>query len=362
MKIVADANIPWVQHYFGFDADIILKPGREIVREDVQDADILLVRSVTQVNEKLLKNTAVKFVGSATLGFDHLDLDWLQQAGIRWSLAKGSNAQAVVEYVICTIAALQKMNFLTDKKMRAGIIGAGEIGQRVAIVLKFLGFEVVLCDPFRPDLGVVPLSELNDLDFITLHTPLTRTGDYPTYHLLQKDFFTRQKKNCILLNTARGSVINFEDLKQYGEELVWCLDVWENEPEIDFKVLDLALLATPHIAGYSVQSKYRGIEMLYQAAVQQGVLADTAEEDVPYPTQEIDCENAKMDWRDAVLKIFDPRDLTQTMKQRLIEGVKAFDQLRKEFNFRNEFAFVKMKNMTMSATDKKILAFFGIDA
>ncbi len=357
MKIVADENIPNVQHYFG--ADVTLKPGRHIVREDLLAADMLLVRSVTQVNEALLAGTPVKFVGSATIGSDHLDIAWLNQANIAWALASGSNASAVMEYVACCIAALQKMNFLTEKKIRAAVIGVGDIGSRVAALLTLMGFEVILCDPFRTDLQSVSLQELSDVDLVTLHTPLTHDGLHPTYHLLDQHFFARQKKNCILLNTGRGATVDFSDLKMYGQSCIWCFDVWENEPLIDFSVLQPAVLATPHIAGYSIQSKYRGIEMLYQAALQQKRIPAVSQE-VTYPTHTISFAHRSVDWRDVVLSIFDPALMTQTMKQRLMEDVDAFDVLRKEFNERHEFGFVKVSDAILTKSDLNVLTFLGL--
>jgi erythronate-4-phosphate dehydrogenase len=344
MKIVADENIPLVDYYFGSCGQLILKPGRAITHDDLLDADILLVRSVTLVNRDLLHGTSVKFVGSTTTGADHMDTHWLNQADIHWSVATGCNRIAVVEYVISVIAALQKMNLLQQKNSRAGVIGVGAIGQQVAEKLKILGFDVLLCDPFRSmqekNFTGVRLEDFTDLDFITLHTPLTYEGAYPTYHLIDKDFMQRQKKNCVLLNTGRGNVIHFTDLKEYGEELIWCLDVWENEPNIDLDVLQKALIATPHIAGYSVQSKYRGIEMIYQAALKHGVIAGQGVLPIIYPQYELPLIESLCDWRDVVLAIYNPLITTKHMQQELLKNKHGFDGLRKHFPDRHEFNFV----------------------
>ncbi|HSW93158.1 MAG TPA: 4-phosphoerythronate dehydrogenase [Gammaproteobacteria bacterium] len=351
MKIVADENIPLVEHYFGESGELILKSGRAIQRSDVIDADILLVRSVTRVDETLLKNTAVKFVGSATSGADHLDTVWLDQEKIRWCIAAGCNAMAVAEYVICVIAALQKMDYLRHQKIRAGVVGVGRIGSLVAEKLAYLGWEIVLCDPFRKDILSTPFEELADLDFITFHTPLTRTGLYPTYHLVQKNFLEKQKKNCILLNAGRGDVFSFEALKQYGRDIKWCLDVWEGEPIIDQTVLENALIATPHIAGYSRQGKIRGTDMIYQQAMQQTV------SEIIYPTRTFSVSTAK-DWRDVVLNIFDPVVTTNAMKK----NPEHFDELRKKYADRDEFGFVTLDNMRLPEADvlllKKLAHFF----
>lgn len=344
MKVVADENIPLVEHYFGSVGELLLKPGRLITRDDLFDADILLTRSVTRVDKLLLHDTPVKFVGSTTAGADHFDTEWLNQAGIEWSIAYGCNATAVAEYVACIIAALQKEGFLQSSSLRAGVVGVGHVGHEVAEKLKALGFDLVLCDPWRginePLFPHVSIENFTDLDFISLHTPLIHQGRFPTYHLIEKTFLSRQKINCILLNAGRGEVVSFEDLKKYGTHLHWCLDVWENEPNIDIDVLKRALLATPHIAGYSIQAKIRGIEMIYQAAISKNIIPS-----FPIPPVEMqfyELTEAFSDWKDFVLKIYDPRKTSSLMKKTLLKFPDRFDYLRKHFPERYEFAFVKL--------------------
>ncbi len=345
MKIVADENILLLDYYFP-DADIVLKPGRALVREDVIDADILLVRSVTKVGAALLHNTAVKFVGSTTAGIDHLDTAWLDQAGIVWTGAKGCNAIAVVEYIISIIAALQQENLLVQKNLRAAVVGVGEIGSLVAAVLKKLNFEVLLCDPWRSkeekDFLGVTLNDIADVDFITLHTPLTHTGEFPTHHLIDKDFLTRQKPGCVLVNSSRGEVIQSTDLKQFGQHLIWCLDVFDNEPNIDLTILQKTHLATPHIAGYSLQSKYRGIEQVYRFAVDKKIITDNILPPSPLlnagKKDFTHClERFEKPWQEKVLAVFDPRITSKKMKELLLEEYSTFDQLRKKYIERVEY-------------------------
>ncbi len=358
IKIVADEAIPLVKHYFSDQGDLLLKSGREITHKDVLSADILLIRSVTKVDKNLLQNTKVKFVGSVSAGMDHLDTEWLQQNNINWYAAKGCNATSVVEYVICVIAALQKMGFLTNKKLRAGVVGVGTIGRQVVEKLKILGFDVIQCDPPRAeqeaDFRSTSLEDFSELDLITLHTPLTYQGKYATHHLIDKKFLQRQKKNCVLLSAGRGSVINFADLKLYGEHLIWCLDVWENEPLIDCEVLQSAVIATPHIAGHSVQAKQRGVEMVYQK------LVDKEKLKVKFPTKTIALRDKIMDWRDVVLKIYDPTKTTREMKEKLLENESAFDLLRNNFSEKYEFGYVKIENAKLSMQDQEILHQLGI--
>lgn len=366
MRIVADENIPAIENYFGGNGELILKPGRFITRDDLLSADMLLVRSVTKVNYDLLHDTPVKFVGSVTTGLDHLDVAWLEQEGIRWSAAQGCNTTAVVEYVISVAALLQTKSILPIKKLRAAVVGVGRVGSQVVEKLKILGFDVVLCDPLRAevenDFVSTPIESLEDMDLITLHTPLTEGGSYPTYHMVNKKILQNQKKNCVFLNTSRGSVIDFSDLKEYGQQLYWCLDVWENEPYVDFEVLELAEISTPHIAGYSIQSKFRGIEMLYYAARQLGLLSEKSIEPVEFPKTSISFHQANVSWQDVVLKIFNLQAMTDLMKQTLLEdnSEKVFDVLRKNFNERYEFKYVSIEDAIMREEDREILKQLGL--
>lgn len=364
MKIVADENIPLLDHYFGDLGQLIVKPGRAITPADVRDADLLLVRSVTHVDKHLLENSSVKFVGSATTGADHLDTHWLDEAGIRWSIAEGCNSEAVAEYVVCVIAALQKMEYLLQRNLRAGVIGVGNIGKKVVDKLQALDFEVIVHDPLRAEneknFISTPLEEFHDLDFISVHTPLTSQGPHPTLHMIDKNFLLRQKKESILLNAGRGAVINFADLKHSGQYLNWCLDVWEFEPKIDLEILGISLIATPHIAGYSVQAKYRGTEMLYHAACKLGVIPVYPKSEVIFPTKPLPSGHALSDWQDVVLKIYDPRHTSQQMKEEMLSHHDTFDHLRKHFTERHEFAYVKVRDAHLSEDDVELLKRLGL--
>jgi erythronate-4-phosphate dehydrogenase len=364
MKIVADENIPLLDHYFGDLGELLVKPGRAITHEDVRDADLLLVRSVTHVDKHLLENSSVKFVGSATTGADHLDTHWLNEAGIRWAIARGCNSEAVAEYVVCVIAALQKMEYLLQNNPRAGVIGVGNVGRKVVDKLTALGFEVIVHDPVRAqhekDFVSTPLEAFTDLDLVSIHTPLTHQGDHPTFHMIDKQFLSRQKKESILLNAGRGSVINFADLKHAGQYLNWCLDVWEHEPKIDLEILGTAVIATPHIAGYSVQAKYRGTEMIYQEACEQGVIIPQPKSEVIFPSKTLTSGHSLNDWRDVVLKIYDPRYTSQQIKEEMLSHHDTFDHLRKHFSERHEFAFVNVRDARLSEDDVDLLKRLGL--
>lgn len=362
MRILADENIPWIRDYFGSYGELVLKPGRHLQRDDVASVDMLILRSVTKVNRELLENTAVKFVGCVSTGSDHIDKAWLDKAGIPWAVAEGTNAIGVVQYVVAVIAALQEEGILLDRKpLRAGVIGVGRIGSQVVTQLKLLGFDVIQNDPFRaeqePDFVSVPLEDFHDLDLITIHTPLTRDGSHPTFHLIKKEFLQRQKKNTVLINASRGSVIDFSDLKEYGESFYWCLDVWENEPMIDFEVLELAEIASPHIAGHTIQGKYRAIESIFHAACHKGLLPSALVSTIPIPRTTLSLDHHSVSWRDVILKIYDPRQTTHNMKNTVIEdgSGKVFDALRNHFPDRYEFQYVTLLNAKMDDATSRLL-------
>ena len=254
-----------------FCEDIVYLPGEEISHADLINTDLLLVRTVTHVDEKLLKNTNVKWVGTATTGTDHVDMQWLSKNHIAFADAAGANANAVLDYVLSCVAELKNHAYLSKKNRVAGIIGCGRIGRLVARALKTLGFQVVCYDPLlteKLDFDFVKLETLlRESDFITLHTPLTKTGSHPTYHLIDKQQLDQMQTHSIVLNCARGAVINQTALLQ-TKHIFICLDVWENEPHISLELLNKVTIGTPHIAGYSVQAKFCATRRMYESAAQ----------------------------------------------------------------------------------------------
>lgn len=371
MKIVADSHIPFVKEYFSAYGELILRGGRTISAADVKEADVLLVRSVTHVDEKLLAGSRIKFVGSVTAGADHLDTKWLEQAGVAWSVAVGFNAPPVADYVVSVVAALQRKRLLAigseEKKPKAAVIGVGNVGRLVVERLKALNFDVLLCDPLRaerePGFLSVPFDELADVDLISLHVPLAKTGAHPTYHFIDKQFLARQKRGCILLNASRGSVIASKDLLQHGGHLHWCFDVWEHEPKIDKAILEQALLATPHIAGYSVQSKIRGIDMIYRIACEKQIIAPQTLPPLTMPVQKLAFTGGAHHWQDILLGVFNPMILTAMMKTTLFPADDyghLFDEMRNQFNYRHEFHYTQIVEAEMSETEKNVLMQLGL--
>ncbi|MCP4488218.1 MAG: 4-phosphoerythronate dehydrogenase [Gammaproteobacteria bacterium] len=274
MKIVADENIPQVAEAFKELGDVRLIPGRQIEQRHLTDCQCLLVRTVTRVNQELLKSTPVEFVGTATIGTDHIDETYLQQNSIGFSNAAGCNAEAASEYVISGLFALSERKGFNPFKLRAGIIGCGNVGSRLYQKLNVLGIETLRNDPPLAEQGAdnkyVGLDTIIDqCNFISLHVPLTREGQHPTEHLFNKARLMELRQGCILVNAARGPVIDNNALLETIEQrcdLTAHLDTWEQEPNLSRELLTKVDLATPHIAGYSVEGRLRGTQMILDAA------------------------------------------------------------------------------------------------
>lgn len=341
MKLIADAEIPGIQAFSNTCDEMVLVPHEAITAPILKDADILLVRTVTPVNENLLKKSRVRFVGTASAGTDHIDHAFLKSSGIVFAHAAGCNTVAVAEYVLSCLATLQKKNRL-EKKI-AGIIGFGKIGNLISRWLKQLGFKILYYDPFvldQSDFCRVSLDTvLSESDFISIHTPLTVNGTYPTFHLLNAPLLKKIKSGAILINTARGAVIDESALLE-KKEITLCLDVWENEPNINLNLLNQVAIGTPHIAGYSLEAKQRATNMLYHQAA------------IFFGWEKLNCAETKKtekmflknpSWDEIALQSFDPLAYTESFRQcmqaaRTQQEIKnAFLSARKNFPWRREW-------------------------
>ncbi len=277
LRILADANIPCVEEAFGRFGTVHRKPGRDIGPSDVGTADVLLVRSVTPVGPDLLRGSDLHFVGSATIGTDHVDRAYLRARDVPFAHAPGSNADSVADYVIAALLALARRRGETLRGKTVGIIGCGNIGGRLARRLPALGMTVLPNDPPRARAAeaegrahpFVPLDTmLDEADIVTLHVPLTTDGPDPTHHLVDAAFLGRLTGGAWLLNTSRGPVVDGDALRRartQGGVSAAALDVWENEPVPDPALLEVVDVATPHVAGYAYDGKVRGTKMLYDA-------------------------------------------------------------------------------------------------
>ena len=267
MKLMIDDAVWGFDQIFSEFGEVVTLPGRQISNESLQDCDALIVRSRTRVDEELLRNSKIQFVGSTVAGLDHIDQPYLEDNAITLSSAQGCNSNAVAEYVISAIANLSHdYNFkLSDRTL--GIIGVGNVGRRLDFKAKQLGIKTLLNDPPRESREgsehFVSLEEALGADIVTFHTPLTFSGIYSTHNLLDSHNFNHIKKDAIIINAARGGIIN---------ELIWektptkanIIDCWENEPNINPTLQKSAYWATPHIAGHSIDAKFMGSFMIYK--------------------------------------------------------------------------------------------------
>lgn len=270
--IVIDDAVPYAKEIFSHLGQVTTLPGREIKHNHLINADALIVRSRTQVNANLLDNTQVKFVGSTVVGLDHIDQDYLQSKQIEFYSAQGCNANSVAEYIINVLFELaESFEFdLTQKTL--GIIGVGNVGSRVYEKAKTLNIKCLLNDPPKQNnltgeeksWPFCTLEETLQADIITVHTPLTTTGKYPTYHLLNDQRLANIQTNQIIINAARGGIID-EAAWVQTPTLANVIDCWEDEPHINAELYQQAWLATPHIAGHSLDAKVAGSSMVYSA-------------------------------------------------------------------------------------------------
>ena len=360
MLIVADENIPLLTDFFQGAGEIRRLPGRSIDRAAVADADVLLVRSVTKVTRDMLVGSQVKFVGTCTIGTDHLDLDYFNQAGIHWASAPGCNARGVVDYVLSSLMTLADLDNAKLEQRRYGVVGAGQVGGRLVTALKGLGWDVRVCDPLRtPEAGesFVSLDEIiAECDVISLHTPLTHSGAAPTWHLFDAERLARLRPGAWLINAARGPVIDnraLRDLLTRRDDVQAVLDVWEHEPSVDLALADLCVLATPHIAGYSLDGRQRGTEQIYQAfSAWQGQPAALSLADLLPASWLAGLElhgSADPAWALAMVcrAVYDPRRDDADFRRSLAEedGVQRanFDALRKHYPPRREIDALKVR-------------------
>ena len=363
MLIVADENIPLLDSFFEEIGEIRRVSGRTMTASDVRDAEVLLVRSVTRVGPELLEGSKVRFVGTATIGTDHVDQEWLARNGIRFSAAPGCNANSVAEYVLSVLSVHAERRGLADwTRLSVGIVGVGNVGSELARKLERLGFDVRLCDPPRAesegesDTPFVSLEEALTCDVVTLHTPLTRNQPHATHHMVGADELEGLSADQLLINAGRGEVIDTQALKarlSQANAPVVALDVWEGEPAIDPELVQQVWLATPHIAGYSLEGKVQGTEMIYRALSRYlgFPVRKQAGQFLPEPALSKVSFTSAADEDDAI-KIalracYDPRQddarLRIAMQGSDQERAAAFDQLRRDYPVRRECSSLKVQ-------------------
>ena len=341
IKIIADSKIPFLRGVFEPVAQITYLSPDKMTPEIVKEADALIVRTRTHCNHDLLHGSQVKMIATATIGFDHIDAAYCEEAGIRWRNAPGCNASSVAQYVLSSLLLVARDRRCTLQKLRVALVGVGHVGKSVEKLLLQMGLEVRRCDPPRArqehDQTFYTLHELASwADVFSFHTPLTRVGDDHTFHLASTAFFEALTEQPVIINTSRGEVIDEQALlqakekKQVGELIIDC---WANEPVIDRALLEQAFIATPHIAGYSADGKANATRIAAQHIADFFDLTiDLSHVIAP------DIEPNQIDMRmhteeDALLMTYDPRE----DMQRLRSDMEQFERLRGEYPLRREY-------------------------
>jgi erythronate-4-phosphate dehydrogenase len=360
MKIYADENMPLVREFFADLGEVTTFDGRNVKAETLREADILLVRSVTQVDAGLLaQNNRLRFVGTATIGTEHVDTNYLAARQIAFSSAPGCNAQSVVEYVLSSLWVLAERYQWQLQRKVLGIVGVGSIGQRLATAAQALGIPLLLCDPLRaeqePDFPHTDFATLcQQADIISFHTPLQKAGRYPSYHLLDAPQLARLKPDCAIINASRGAVIDNQALlaAQQQQRRPLVLDVWESEPDILLPLLPYCDLATAHIAGHSVEGKARGTEMLYQRCCelwQQDVKVKLATL-LPVPAVEklqLSANFGLPDVQNVARMLYDVRRDDALFRHHITGN--GFDWLRKSYPARREYSALQLSGPALPA-------------
>jgi erythronate-4-phosphate dehydrogenase len=371
MKFIADKAIPYVKEAFSSLGEVHLLPAKEITASALQDAVGLLVRTTTKITPSLLNGSAVKFIGTATIGTDHIDLPYLAEQQIHLSSAPGCNAVAVAEYILTALLTLEQKKGLSTRSRTLGIIGAGNTGLALKRKAEAIGIQCLLNDPpLAENPSDTCFSHLDEIiqiaDIISLHVPLTHTGNHPTFHLIDEHILRRLKPGTIIINTSRGETIDGQALKNNRKRLgAIILDVWEHEPNIDPTLLNEVDIATPHIAGYSLEGKVRATEMIYRDACNFFETAATwkaSDALAPYGLPELTLQSAGQLPEKAVLQTYNiwEDDSRLRLFPEQDNSGEYFADLRNNYRFRREFSSFKFKiGQELSGQDHQLLTAIG---
>lgn len=338
MKVIVDHKIPYIREAIEAIADkVVFLPGHAFTREAVKDADALIVRTRTICNRELLEGSAVRFIATATIGYDHIDVDYCREAGIGWTNAPGCNAASVTQYVESVLLLLEQEKGMKLSECTLGIVGVGNVGRKVEAMARRYGMRVLLNDPPREEAeGPAGFTDRETLarecDVITFHVPLYKEGKYKTFHWADALFLNSLQRHPVLINTSRGEVVATGALLEAlgtGAVSEAVIDVWEGEPEISRELLEKAFIATPHIAGYSADGKANATRMSLEALCRyfdrpvKGII------ELPAPKKVV---LEGLSRKEALLKIYDPREDSGRLK----EHPGQFEQLRGDYPLRRE--------------------------
>lgn len=370
LKIVADNKIPFLKGALDDICEVVYLPAKEITRDVIKDADALIIRTRTICNENLLKGTSVKFIATATIGFDHIDTKYCDIAGIKWTNAPGCNSSSVMQWIASVLVTLRKKEKISFDEIVLGVVGVGNVGSKVVALAEKLNIKVYLNDPPREraekSCQFISLNGIiRECNVITFHVPLTKEGIDKTYHMADDEFFSSLNNGTIIINSSRGEVVETSALKKAikSKKLkAVALDVWENEPDIDRELLDLVDIATPHIAGYSVDGKANGTAMSVQAISKFFNLGRDNWYPINVPLPEntkisINCNNKEIDdiVSEAILSTYN----VEEDDKKLRSNPENFEKLRENYPIRREFPIYEVElinctNNSIKSTIKKL--------
>lgn len=338
MKVIVDDKIPYIKEALEDIADeVIYAPGKEFTPQLVKDADALIIRTRTKCDRELLEGSRVRFIATATIGFDHIDTNYCRQAGIVWQNAPGCNSSSVAQYLESSLLLLQQEKQFQLKGKTLGVIGVGNVGAKIAQMGCRLGMHVLLNDPPREEREKDPnfcsLEQLmNTCDILTFHVPLVREGRFATFHLADHSFFAHLKHRPFIINTSRGEVIETQSLLHALQDKLIAdaiIDVWENEPDINQELLQKVFIGTPHIAGYSADGKANATRMALDALCHFFHIEASYRIEPPEPVRSLIIAR---DLTDACLQIYDPRCDSQALRNH----PEQFEKLRGNYPLRRE--------------------------
>ena len=338
MRVIVDNKIPFIREAIEHIADeVVYAPGHAFTPELVKDADALVIRTRTRCDRSLLEGSRVRFIATATIGFDHIDTEYCREAGIAWANAPGCNAPSVAQYLHSALLLLQMKRDKPLRGLTMGIVGVGHVGSLVAEVAGDLGMKVLLNDPPREEQEgpgrYAPLHRLaEECDLISFHVPLVREGNHRTFHLADETFFRSLCRRPVFINTSRGEVADTPALLQAlesGQISDAIIDVWENEPDIDRTLLQKAFIGTPHIAGYSADGKANATRMALTALCRFFGLKPDFHIVPPKPLNPVITASNETE---AYLQMYDPRRDSDALKA----NPELFEQLRGDYPLRRE--------------------------
>ncbi len=337
IKVIVDDKIPYIREALtamGVEAHYV--PGHAFTNAIVKDADALIVRTRTRCDEALLHGSRVQFIATATIGYDHIDTAYCASQGIRWTNAPGCNAASVCQYIQSVLLLLQRERGVVLSEATLGVVGVGNVGSLVVKMARSWGMRVLCCDPPRAERGeqgFVPLETIaREADVITLHTPLVRDGKHPTFHLADAAFFASLERKPYFINTSRGETTDTKALMEAleeGEISQCCIDVWENEPNINLDLLHRCHIGTPHIAGYSADGKVNATRMSLEALAAHLGLPEVPSVQAPCPEEPGLYANSRAE---ALLQIYNPC----VDSKALVEHPESFELLRGNYPLRRE--------------------------